>query len=76
MKREKGFRVVTDWAGVKNGRQSSNLSFSKANELARKVVSFGKLTASVYYGDFADELIVRYVTGPDGTAIVAEVGRS
>jgi len=76
MKTEKGFRVVTDWAGVKDGRASSNMTFEKANELAKKVVSFGKPSASVYYGDFADERIVRYVAGPNGTAVVAEVGRS
>ena len=78
MKREKGFRVVRDWAGEKDGRASSTFeTFAEANELAKKAVSEGRVkVATVCYGDFADERIVRYVAGPDGTAIVAEVGRS
>jgi hypothetical protein len=78
MKTKKGFRVVRDFAGEKDGRASSTFdTFQEANELAKKVVSEGRVrVATVCYGDFADERIVRYVAGPNGTAIVAEVGRS
>jgi len=76
MQNLKGYRVVSDFAGVKNTRASSLLGdFGRANEMAMKAAAdYG--AASVYYidGGFSGQLIVRYVRGESGLAKVDATG--